>query len=155
MVAATGRLGRVAILRLEPGEDVLQGIVSYCGQQKILSGLVLAMHGSVEGAAFMDVAPRPDLKAQYGYTQETRLDGQVELLGGSGIISGSGNEACAHIHCAFADAKGRVYGGHMVLGSRVLLTVEVALGEVDGIELGGRYDAGLDGTYLYPAQASK
>lgn len=155
MVAALGGFARVAVLRFEPGEDILNGIVAYCNEQRILNGVVLAMHGSVEGAAFMDVVPRPDLKAQYGYTEETRLDGQTELLGGSGIISHNGETAGVHIHCAFADCKGNVYGGHMVAGNKVLLTVEVALAEVEGINLSGKYDAQRDGTYLHPTQETK
>ena len=40
-----------------------------------------------------------------------------------------------HIHAAFADENGKEFGGHLNVGNLVLATVELVIGEFEGIRM--------------------
>jgi uncharacterized protein len=58
-----------------------------------------------------------------GQTGTTHYPGPHEIL----TLSGSFTAQGAHLHLSMADAQGRVIGGHVTHGNRVLTTVELLL----------------------------
>ncbi|RRD63928.1 PPC domain-containing DNA-binding protein [Fretibacterium sp. OH1220_COT-178] len=142
-----GREARVRtfILRLRPGTDLMEGIRTFCVERGIRSGAITTLLGSLRWMRY--VYPVPDSKALSGlrYCAPIVLDGPVELLSGAGTIGEmrEDGEAVVHLHAAFTDPEGRVFGGH-VLGGPVAVTVEVAIDALDGVALSRAVDEETD-----------
>ena len=91
--------------------------------------------------------------SKYGYGDPLQLDGPIELLSASGIIchddSGATN---LHVHVDLADQNGRAYGGHLVEGTRVLLTTDAVVAEIEGVDMRRKMDPELEVPLLSPQQ---
>ncbi len=62
--------------------------------------------------------------------------GDFEILSLAGTVSMAG----AHLHGAFSDSEGRVFGGHIDAGCVVRTTAEILLGVLRGWSFGRRFD---------------
>jgi len=145
MQMASGSIRRVVAMRLTPGEDVLEGLQAACAKASINNGIVLSGIGSLNGAAYYNPIPIAGKKAGYGYGEAIMLRGPIELLSMSGMIcQGEDGETLLHIHCSLSDQYGNGHGGHLVEGNKVLLTVDIMVGEVEDIVMRRRYDEDLD-----------
>ena len=138
MEMAEGRLGRVIALRLKPGTDVLLGLTEACKRAGINNGVILSAIGSLDGVSYCNPVELPT-KAGYGY--------------GAGIIchDDEGNTNL-HVHMSLSDRYGNAHGGHLVEGTKVLLTVDVMLAEVDGLVMGRKFDNELEVPLFAPRQ---
>lgn len=148
---AEGRLGRVVVLRLKPGTDVLLGLQAACEQAGITNGVIVSAIGSLAEVRFCDPIEIAEKRAKYGYGDPLQLEGPIELLSASGIIchddSGATN---LHVHVDLADQNGKAYGGHLVEGTRVLLTLDAVIGEIDGVDMCRKMDPELEVPLLSP-----
>ncbi|MCC8166475.1 MAG: DNA-binding protein [Planctomycetes bacterium] len=154
MQYANGTIKRVVAIRMAPGEDVLAGLQRACDENNIRHGMVLSGIGSLNGARFFDPIPLPDKKAGYGYGDAIVLDGPIELVSLNGMIcQGEDGKTMFHVHAGLSGPDGTSYGGHLIDGNRVLLTVDVILGELDNIDMGRRFDPDLDVFIFDPKQA--
>lgn len=145
---AAGTLNRVVAFRLSPGEDILGGIEKVCIQYGIRHGVIISGIGSLDGARFFDVQALPGTKAGYGYGAEIIHTEPLELTATSGsICEGEHGEPMLHIHCCFSDREGNAYGGHLIEGTKVLMTADFVIGEFGGISMDRRFDEDL-GVYL-------
>lgn len=141
MKSATGTIKNVHVLRIEPGEDVLLCIQQYCDNNHILNGVILSGIGSLDGCTFFDPQEIPEKPGLYGYVTPIDVPTPIELIGLSGIICAEPNgKAAPHIHASFADAEGAEYGGHLKEGNRVLVTVELVIGELAGVRMSRKPD---------------
>ena len=151
--AAQGSLGRVVVLRLRPGDDLLLGMQEACRRYGIRNGVVLSAIGSLNGVSYCNVEALPDKKCGYGYGQKLWLDGPIELTGASGVIctdeAGSVN---LHVHISLSDKYGNGHGGHLVEGTRVLMTADIVLGEIEGVGMLRRFDPDMEVFLLSPQQ---
>jgi len=96
----------------------------------------------LEGAQFFDPAPMPNKPGYYGYGDPIILPCPVELISINGIIChGDEEDIQLHLHCNFADQEGKGYSGHFIEGNHVLSTVEVVIGEIEGIKMHRGMDA--------------
>ena len=146
--AAEGRLGRVVVLRLKPGDDLLDGLQAACERFGILSGI-----GSLGRVRFCDVEALPEKKCGYGYGRILALDDTIELTGASGVIcSDEENRINLHVHICLSDKTGKAYGGHLVRGTKVLMTADFVLGEIEGVDMRREYDPETDVYLLSPRQ---
>ena len=94
-----------------------------------------------------------DSKAGYGYGDPTILEGPIELTNATGIIChGEDGEILPHVHMDMSDREGNGYGGHLAEGTKVLLTVDFVIGEIDGIIMGRGYDEELGVPLFKPRQ---
>ena len=153
MRSAEGRLGRVVVMRLAPGADLLQGIQEACEKYQIHNGVIISAIGSLRQVRFCDVEPLPDRKCGVGYGKILALDETVELTGAGGVIcSDADNNINLHIHISMSDKNGKAYGGHLVEGSIVLMTADIVLGEIEGISMLREYDEDMDVYLLNPKQ---
>lgn len=53
-------------------------------------------------------------------------------------------ETLLHVHVSYSDPYGNAHGGHMTEGNKVLITVDIVIAELEGFEMGRRYDEDLD-----------
>lgn len=149
MQSAEGSIKRVVAFRLAPGEDVLEGLRKACETYRIKNGVILSGIGSLKGVRFYDPVPLPHKKAGYGYSDPIEITEPVELVTASGMICQSREgETLFHVHIGFSMADGTGRGGHLIEGNRVLLTVDMVIGEIDGMTMGRRYDEDLE-VYLF------
>lgn len=150
---AQGCLGRVVALRLRPGTDVLLGLEEACKRAGINNGVILSAIGSLDSPRFCDPVELPT-NAGYGYGETLHLTGPIELAGASGIIchDDEGNTNL-HVHMTVTDRHGNAHGGHLVEGTKVLLTVDVIIAEIEGVVMGRKFDPELEVPLFAPRQA--
>ena len=153
MEMAQGKLGRVIAVRLKPGTDVLLGLQEACERNGINNGVILSAIGSLQDPPFCTPVERPT-KAGYGYGETLHLTGPIELTSASGIIchDDEGNTNL-HVHMTVTDRHGNAHGGHLVEGTKVLLTVDVILAEIEGLVMGRKFDEELEVPLFAPRQA--
>ena len=153
MEMAQGKLGRVIAVRLKPGTDVLLGLQEACKRNGINNGVILSAIGSLQDPHFCNPVELPT-KAGYGYGETLHLTGPIELTSASGIIchDDQGNTNL-HVHMTVTDRHGNAHGGHLVEGTKVLLTVDVILAEIEGLVMGRKFDEELEVPLFAPRQA--
>ncbi|MCI8573747.1 MAG: DNA-binding protein [Oscillibacter sp.] len=136
MKAAAGTLKKVHAIRLEPGEDVMQSLQTFCEEHHIGNGAILTGVGSLRGCSYFDPTEIPDRPGYYGYGDPIELPCPIELIAMNGIIcTEADGKPSLHIHAAFADENGKEFGGHLNVGNLVLATVELVIGEFEGIRM--------------------
>ena len=151
--AAEGRLGRVVVIRLAPGADLLNGMQTACEHYGIHNGVVISAIGSLACVRFCDVEALPEKKCGYGYGRVLALDDTIELTGAGGVIcSDAEGNINLHVHISMSDKTGKAYGGHLVEGTRVLMTADIVLGEIEGVSMLREYDGDMDVYLLHPQQ---
>ncbi len=112
---------KVHVLRLIPGDDPYLKLESFVNEKKLRAVIILTGVGSLTKAS---IRYANDPKA-------TVLDGPFEIVSLTGTLSAQGG---SHIHISISDAKGKTLGGHLLAGSKIFTTLEVALGEVNDVE---------------------
>jgi hypothetical protein len=150
---AQGNLGRVIAVRLRPGTDVLLGLQEACERAKINNGVILSAIGSLNGVEYCNPVELPEKKAGYGYGETLHLTGPIELTAGTGIIchDDEGNTNL-HVHMSLSDRYGNAHGGHLKEGTKVLLTLDVVIAEVQGLVMGRKFDNELEVPIFTPRQ---
>ena len=150
---AEGDIKRIVAARMSPGEDVMQGLERICEEYGIKDGVILSGIGSLDGAQFFNPVPLKDKKAGYGYSEPVVLRGPIELIGKSGMIChDTDGKTLLHVHYSLSDQHGNGHGGHLIEGNKVLMTVDVVIGEVEGVEMGRAYDEDLEVFIFAPKQ---
>ena len=116
--------------------------------------MILSAIGSLDGVAYCNPVELPAKKAGYGYGEVLHLTGPIELTAGSGIIchDNQGNTNL-HVHMSLSDRYGGAHGGHLVEGTKVLLTVDVVIAEIGGLVMGRKFDEELEVPLFAPKQA--
>ena len=69
--------------------------------------------------------------------EATAFEGKFEIVSLVGTLSPDG----VHIHASISDREGRTIGGHLVEGCTVYTTVELVIGEVEGVRFTREQDA--------------
>ncbi len=136
MKFAKGGFKAIWAIRMEPGEDVLETLLKFCEEHKIGHGCVISAIGSLQGCSFFDPGPIPGKPGLYAYGDPIEYPEPIEFICMTGHIGteDDGSISC-HLHAAFADEKGNCYAGHFKEGNKVLTTVEIILGEIEGINM--------------------
>ena len=153
METAEGTLKRVVAIRLRPGTDVLLGLEEACRRYNISNGVILSAIGSLDGVKYCNPVELPEKKAGYGYGETLHLTGPIELTSAAGIIchDDEGNTNL-HVHISLSDRYGNAHGGHLVEGTKVLLTVDVVIAELAGLVMGRKFDNELEVPLFAPRQ---
>jgi predicted DNA-binding protein with PD1-like motif len=141
---AVGQLGRVVVMRLGPGDDILPAIMEIAADCGIAQAIIIGGAASLTQARLRNVRRYPDA---FPITDEVRVfssfDGPLELLSLSGNISQTA-EGKSYIHCHAAVSTGRpdavAYGGHLLPETTVFSTAELSLVEVLGCDVLRRDD---------------
>ncbi len=142
---AAGAIRKIVSFRLEPGCDVLAGIEQVCRERGISCAVVLAAIGSLRRAALFTAVPLPN-KAGGGYGEPIAIEGPLELVAAQGTIGlEEDGGRYLHVHALVSDGSARCRGGHLIAGSApVLITCEVTLGVLAGIEALRRFDPAVE-----------
>jgi len=150
---AQGGISRVIAARLKPGMDVMLGLEEVCRQNGINNGVILSAIGSLNGVVFLNPVELPDKKAGYGYSEALILHGPIELTSATGMIChNSQGITDFHVHVSLSDRNGNAYGGHLSVGTKVLLTLDVIIAELNGIVMGREFDEELEVPLFAPRQ---
>lgn len=152
METAEGKLGRVIAVRLCPGSDVLLGLEEACKKYDINNGVIISAIGSLQTPLFCDVVELPT-KAGYGYGETLHLTGPIELVSATGIVCHDDEDVTnLHVHMTVTDRHGNAHGGHLVEGTKVLLTTDVVIAEIDGLVMGRKLDPYYEVPLFAPRQ---
>ena len=112
---------RVHVLRLTQGDDPKAKLEAFVAEKKIKAAVVVSAVGSLTQANIRFAnQDRPEL-----------LKGHFEIVSLSGTLSSTGG---THLHVSISDEKGKTTGGHLVDGSKIYTTLEVAVGELTDVE---------------------
>jgi predicted DNA-binding protein with PD1-like motif len=117
---------------MDPGEDVLESIEAVAKDNSVKSGQ-LTLIGAVS-------------KAKLGYYhreaaeyRHITIDEDVEVVSCMGDISSHEENIVVHAHMIVADEAGKCYGGHLMSGCEVSVTIELVILET-AIELTRKRD---------------
>jgi bifunctional UDP-N-acetylglucosamine pyrophosphorylase/glucosamine-1-phosphate N-acetyltransferase len=101
-------------IRLNPNDDLKQGLLAAARSHHLQAGFVVTGMGSLQQACIRFAhQPEPVTLADY-----------FEIVMLSGLVSRHG----LHLHMAIADRTGRMLGGHVCSGCQIYTTAEVVLG---------------------------
>lgn len=119
--------GRIFVGRLERGDDLVDEIEKFCGENGVRAAWVSAV-GAVNHAAFAY------------YQQEERKylelasEEHHEIIGFVGNISMRDDAPFLHAHATFGSVSGAAVGGHLLHGC-VVFVAEITIREMTGVEL--------------------
>jgi len=140
-----GKLAKVVLARLRPGEDLIEGLTEACWAQGVKSGAITACIGSLQRASFFTVVPLVN-KIGAGYGDPVEMEGPLELVSAQGTIGVDveGN-LLIHMHGALADSRGNLHGGHLIKGRcPVLITCEAMITLFEEVCAVQKYDPETD-----------
>ena len=151
MYIANGTIKDVVIIQLQKDEDVMSSIKRVCEEKGIKNGVILSVAGSVNGAYYSNPIPDPtSLSEEHGSYIATY--GPLEVLGACGEICHlDDGEVVVHMHMTLSDKDGHAFGGHVEkVGMRVLCTLNVVIGVLEGVDMGFIHDARIEKNILCP-----
>jgi predicted DNA-binding protein with PD1-like motif len=144
---ATFLQSRVHVLRLGPGEDLLDSLWRYARVTKIKAASVVSVVGSLT-----------DTNIRYADQENgTSLHGHFEIVSVVGNIDlqkedSPDNEGNGHIHIACSNEEGVTIGGHALVGNVVYTTAEITLLELSNGLFDRILDDGPEGSGYYELQ---
>lgn len=113
-------------LRLHPGDDPVAALDAFAQAHQLEAACVLTCVGSLRKAVIR-FANRE---------QAATLNGHFEIVSFTGVFSLHGG----HYHISVSDGEGRTLGGHLMEGSEVYTTAEIALAVLEDIRFLRTYD---------------
>ncbi|TFH10890.1 MAG: DNA-binding protein [Candidatus Thorarchaeota archaeon] len=119
----TRTTGRVIVLRLEPGEDILKSLEKIVAKHKLQSG-----HLSLIGAVSKVHLGYYDLHEKV--YKDFTIDEDLEIVSCVGNISRLKEDYVVHAHVVASDVNGRCYAGHLMEGCVVSITIEIVITEI-------------------------
>ena len=122
---------KVHVFRIKPDQELFSEIKNYCQLNKITSGIILGIIGSLKHATLSYIAELPAKYEEFNYA------GPLELVCAQGSIATIENVPALHIHIQISQENG-CHGGHLV-SATVFSTAEVVIGELD-YQLRRRYN---------------
>jgi predicted DNA-binding protein with PD1-like motif len=122
-------IGRIHILRVDPGDDVLESINNFLRGTALRQAVVLGGYGTLS-AYHLHWVTHNHIPTDNAFV---RGQGGTEILGMNGLVV----EGEPHIHMTLATPAG-AYGGHMEPGCITYVTCEVFFAEVVGRHLSRR-----------------
>ena len=155
--SAIGKFKRIAVVRLGANSDLKLGIEAFCNENQITSGVILFAFGSIKDVRYCNAMRAPEVKAGYAYSDPPLIiNGGMELIGLNGTISKNKEGIIeTHIHFSMSDQYGNGHGGHLVEGTKVLITAEILIAELEDIEMTKKYHSDFDLYLSTPVQVNK
>jgi len=129
----------VHVIRLRPGDDLKQALEAFVGTNNIEAAVIVSCVGSLNVAA-LRFANRRDA---------TNVPGKLEITSLVGTLAKSSG---SHLHLTIADGDGMARGGHLMDGSLVYTTAEIAIGELPRVVFAREEDStyGYDELVVHP-----
>lgn len=130
------RQGRRFILKIMPGESLVECITRFAYREKILNAVILSAVGSVRDVRLRGIKSGAKLPITPARINSHLLEGPLELLSLTGnIIPDQTDTPDCHLHIMVGKSSCEVIGGHL-FDARVFATCEIVLTElvVEGVE---------------------
>jgi len=121
-------LSRVHVLRLVPGEDVLQSLFRFARVRGFHAASVVSVVGSLVQAAIR-YANQNDTSILTGHFEIVSLMGNIDSQYGQNPLA-EADGGFGHVHLSVSDSDGVTYGGHMTSGCLVYTTAEITMLEM-------------------------
>jgi len=127
-----GKIGRIIFSRIMEGEDLAEAIKKRAEKSGVKAGVMFAI-GSLK-------------KVVLGYYKEglykyTQLEGPLEIASCTGNIAvDEKGETIIHAHIVITNEEGKAFGGHVMQGSIVGATAELAIIEAADLTLQRTFD---------------
>jgi predicted DNA-binding protein with PD1-like motif len=132
VIGRGGRTGTVVVVRLQPGELLLESLQEICRRERIRNGVIVTGFGSLSASRVTGVVS-PAYPPTRFYDRRSRAG--VEILAISGVIA----DFHVHAHVVLCDRR-MAFGGHLEAGCRTLSLCELVLMRVDRVKLARRLD---------------
>ena len=126
MEFGTLNLGKVHILRVDPGEDILESVENFIAQSDLKQAVVLGGYGTM-AAYHLHWVAHNRIPADNMFRKG---EGGIEILAMNGLVV----DGKPHIHITLSNPEG-AFGGHLEPGCIAYVVCELFFGEVDGITL--------------------
>ena len=130
---------RTLCKRLHRGDDLLRAICDLAKAHNISAGVILSAVGCISKGVVRDAS---------GVTLR-QINEPCEIVSLNGTVSA----VRCHLHIALTKEDLSAVGGHLVEGTKVLLTVDVILAEIEGLVMGRKFDEELEVPLFAPRQA--
>ncbi|MEM1569517.1 MAG: DNA-binding protein [Candidatus Bathyarchaeia archaeon] len=124
---STDKLGRVFIVRLDPGDYVLESITELAVREKIKDAIVISAVGTLDECTLHMVTTTGYPPKEYFRRWENE---PLELVSVAGVIA----DGKPHLHAVVSDSE-KAYAGHLEEGCRTLYLAEIAILEVKDLDL--------------------
>ena len=119
-------LSRVHILRVDPGEDVLESIQRFLQEAGVRQAVVLGGYGTL-AAYHLHWVTHNRIPTENLFR---RGEGGIEILSMNGLVV----DGEPHVHVTLSTPAG-AFGGHLEPGCVAYVLCEVFLAEVEGVSL--------------------
>jgi len=106
---------QIYALRLHPGQDLKQEIISYTKANHIDAGYIITCVGSLKKLS-LRLANQSEISS---------WENKFEIVSLVGTISEGG---LVHLHMSVADSTGKTIGGHLADGNIIYTTAEIVIG---------------------------
>jgi hypothetical protein len=126
MEFASMNLARIHIVRVDPGEDVLESLQRFLKEAGVQQAVVLGGYGTL-AAYHLHWVAHNRIPTENVFR---RGEGGIEILAMSGLVV----DGEPHIHVALSTPDG-AFGGHLEPGCMAYVLCEVFVGEVEGVPL--------------------
>jgi predicted DNA-binding protein with PD1-like motif len=127
MYTMEGTVKRIVVIRLEAGEDLLEGIRKGVQEQNIVHGSILSIVGSITSYHLHTVKTIQLPPGRITYSEQGLA---YDIIGGTGaILNGR-----VHIHLTICNHN-RVLGGHLHEGTEVHCFGIITVAELANIDL--------------------
>jgi predicted DNA-binding protein with PD1-like motif len=136
VIAVSGHIDRIVVLRFKFGADLLAGLQKMLVQEKIKNAVILSGFGSVRGYEVHQVSNR-DLPSKDLFVKNPTAP--ADIVGMSGIVM----DGRVHPHITLANAD-KAFGGHLEPETTVFTFAVITLGVLDDKMDMSRFD---DSTY--------
>ena len=133
--AVSSSSSRLWVLRLKPGDDLVDSIMAFAAKNSIQAGAIVTCVGSLDHA-------RLRYANQKDYEDLDKKGQHFEIVSMVGTFSTTDR----HLHLALANEQGAVFGGHASSGNKVFTTAEIVI--VEGLDWFFRREPDPVTTYL-------
>lgn len=114
---------KLHIIRIKPGEEILEELLKYCQEKEITSGVIISLLGSLSEVNLGILKELP------GKFIQEKIKGPLEIGCGTGTVALKDGKIILHIHLVVSD-ENRAIAGHLASG-QVFSTAEVVIGEIE------------------------
>jgi hypothetical protein len=128
MRVESAQCGRLLIVRLDSGEDILQSLRAAVAEKGVRHGVILAGVGSIS-SYHVHVVETTNLPPGDIFF---RGEGAFDVLSVTGLVM----DGRVHAHITFSDTE-KAMGGHLEEGCRILTFGVMVMAETHGLDLAG------------------
>jgi len=117
------KLSQTYVLRVKPDEELVHSISQYCESNRITSGVITGIIGSLQSVKLGFLKKLP------GSYITKKFHGPLEIVSAQGSIATYRNEFALHIHILLSDENHSI-GGYLT-EAHVFSTAEVVVAELN------------------------